>query len=230
MPERIGIPKVEYEERRHAFELCRWINAKLQQLQDGGSFDEQYFERIGLNVKKLVEEAIPLSRLGLYLSTPASEVYITCFADNRNHDALVEITGFNSRTFRVEVTTTETDDSTLRRQAISRDGYVGLAGPIRRNGRTISWAPEMVASDEEDNRCIALMLKRLQEKADSGRYDEDTAVLVYLTEFRSIDLYYRAELVRRTKEYLLQQRPSIRHVYYCYVADYSIDSIPIGRL
>ncbi len=91
MVNEVGIQRAEYEKRRSAFELCQWVNSKLREIENGGDFDRLYFERVGKNVKRFVEEAIPLSRLGLYLSTPGSEVHVTCLADNRAYEGVIEI-------------------------------------------------------------------------------------------------------------------------------------------
>lgn len=172
MSEPFSIPEAEYARRRSSFELCEWINQTLAEMRGTGRFDELYFERSDprTNIKKLIEEAIPLSRLGLYLSTPESEVYLTCFADNRAYDAVIEVTGFTERTFKVEVTTTETKISNLRRQALARYGHVPLTGTISRRGREITATGDMVRADVEDERCISLMFERLRRKVDSGRY------------------------------------------------------------
>jgi hypothetical protein len=229
MSSTFSIPIAEYEQRRSSFELCRWINQKLAEMRGTGRFDELYFERSNprSNIKKLIEEAIPLSRLGLYLSTPGSEVYLTCLAGNQNYDANIEITGFDQRTFKVEVTTTEDKPSTLRRQALSRFGHVPLTGEISRKGReiTVPDEVEMVCADEEDERCVNLMFDRMRRKIESGRYDEDTTILVFFTEFRAIDPNHRARLALRTNRYLLELQANVPGVYYCYTADYSIDSV-----
>jgi hypothetical protein len=160
-PKRVDIPTDEYTRHRHVAEYCRWINEKLEAIKAGGQFDEQYFERIGRNVKKLIEEAIPISRLGLFLWTPGSDVYITCYADNRDCDAEVEIKGFDVRSFKVEVTTTETEESTLRRQALSREGTVPLVGRIRKQKRTIIPEYEMIDVDEQSEKYVSLTMERL---------------------------------------------------------------------
>lgn len=227
MTESFSIPEAEYARRRSSFELCEWINQKLAGMRATGRFDELYFERSDprTNIKKLIEEAIPLSRLGLYLARPESEVYLTCFADNRGYDAVIEVTGFMPRTFKVEVTTTETETSNLRRQALARYGHVPLTGPISRRGREITSAGQMVRADEEDERCISIMFDRMQRKVDSGRYDRETAILVFSTDFRGIDPAWRAELAFRTERYLLEAPAKVAGVYYCYTGDYSIEHI-----
>jgi hypothetical protein len=229
MSETYVIPRTEFAQRRSSFELCQWINRKLEEMRATGSFDELYFERSDprSNLKKLIEEAIPLSRLGLYLSTPGSEVYVTCYADNQGHDGLVEITGFNERRFKVEVTTAEAKDYYFRRQALSRYGHVQLTGTITRRGRDIVCDGDdgMVDADEEEERCIELMLERLRDKVSSRRYDADTAFLVFLTEMRPLSPRSRAELLHRTERFLLETNTKVPGIYFCYTADYSIDRV-----
>lgn len=123
------ITRDEYEQRRDAFELCRWVNAQFRAMEGTGHFERIYFERQGLNVPRFVAEAVPVSRLALLLATPGVEVHVTCFADSRNYDAAIEISGWRPRSFKVEVTTTEPDEVVLHRQALSRVGHVMLAGP-----------------------------------------------------------------------------------------------------
>jgi hypothetical protein len=226
--QRVDIPAAEYEERRHVFELCRWINSKLASMESCENFDELYFERKGQNVKKLLEEAVPLSRLGLHLCAPARDVYVTCFVGNQPFDAEIEIAGFSPRAFRVEVTTTETDESTLRRQALSRRGYVGLSGSIERRGRDIAWSAEMTEVSAEEERCTDLMFERLRDKVESGRYGKDTAILIYLTEYQRVGLESRANLVRRTQRYLRERGFSVQGVYYCYTLGHSVDEVASG--
>lgn len=112
------ISTAEYEKRRHAFELCAWINSKLLELKTKENFDELYFERKGVAkkpIKKLLEEAIPASRLALYLSVPGSDVFVTLHEGNQNFDAMLEIEGFTPRTFKLEITMAETKEAPLRR-------------------------------------------------------------------------------------------------------------------
>jgi hypothetical protein len=221
----VSIPTAEYEERRHAFELCRWINSVLRSMENTENFDKLYFEQKGENVKKLIEEAVPVSRLALLLSTPANDVYVTCLTGNQPFDAEIEIEGFSPRAFRVEVTTTETDESVLRRQALSRYGYVGLTGPIVRKGEEIVWSEEMTEVFAEEQRCTDIMFQRLRDKIDSGRYGKDTVVVVYLTEYRRVSMESRASLVHRTQLYLEERDLSVQGVYYCYLGGHIVDEV-----
>jgi hypothetical protein len=220
------ITRDEYEQRRDAFELCRWVNAQFRAMEGTGHFDKIYFERKGLNVPRFVAEAVPVSRLSLLLATPGSDVHVTCFADSRNYDAEIEISGWHPRSFKVEVTTTEPDDVVLRRQALSREGHVMLAGPIRREGRNVIAEPEMVDVHEEEQRRTALMLKRLRDKVESGRYDTNTAFLVYSTDLFRIGMGARADLVRDAERYLAQVGVPTAGVYFAFQTDYTVMHVP----
>jgi hypothetical protein len=224
-PVPVGIPTAEFGVRHHISDLCRWINAKLEAIKAGGRFDEQYFERTGQNVKKLIEEVVPVSRLGLFLWTPGSEVFVTCYVDNEDHEALIEVEGFAAQSFKVEVTTTESEASTLRRQALAREGTVTLAGPIRKEGRTIIPDYVMIDVDEESEKYVECALDRLREKVNSRRWDGKTVILVFLSDFWTLPPRGRADLNRKTERYLESERPKIPAVYYCYGDSYSIDVI-----
>jgi hypothetical protein len=223
---RFEITRDEYEQPRDAFELCRWVNTQFRAMEETGHFDEIYFERKGLNVPRFVAEAVPVSRLALLLATPGREVHVTCYADSRNYDAEIRITGWAPRSFRVEVTTSEPADVVLRRQALSRAGHVMLAGPIRREGRTIIAEAEMVDVREEEQRRTDLMLKRLREKVASGRYDANTAFLVYSTDLFRIGADARADLVRDAERYLIQAGVLTAGVYFAFQTDYTVMHVP----
>lgn len=219
------IPFSEFEQRRHVAELCTWINQKLRMLESTGRFAWHYFERADRSVKALVEEAIPLSRLGLFLWTPGSDVFINCVGHSHNYDGNLEITGFRARDLRVEVTTTETAESTMRRQALSRDGTVVFSGPIHRQGREIVTEPAMIDVEEDNESRIALAITRLTKKLDSRQADGRTAILVHLSEVRLSPPEFRAELIRRTVNNLRQRQSFVPAVYYCFW-NYHVEWVP----
>jgi hypothetical protein len=219
------IPTPEYEERRHVFEMFRWINKKLEEMDQTGDFDTIYFERKGENVKKFIEEAIPVAYLGLRYYRIADDIYIQCKSGNQPYDAILEIAGFRDRSVKIEVTTTEDYDSTLRRQSLSRHGFTYSSGPIRREGRDIVSEPEMVETLEEEQKLIGLAFDRFHEKVKYESYDKDTLILVRVDSHRSLSLESRAELVNRTHRYLMEYHPSIHGVCYLYVRDFIIDEV-----
>ena len=112
----MNISTTEYERRRHVFDLCKWINEKLEEMQALPDFETIYFERQAKNknVKKLIEEAMPLACLGLYFFRPANDVYLRCLTGNQKYDAELSVTGWNNFDIKVEVTTVETEDSTMK--------------------------------------------------------------------------------------------------------------------
>ncbi len=226
-----GIAREEYERRRTAFELAVWVNEKFRMLETSDQFERNYFERIGENVKPFIEEVIPVSRLALHLAIPGKDVFVRCFSDNRPYDAELELGSDGETRFRVEVTTTEeSPDSTMRRQALSRNGIVSLTGTLRREGRSVSDEPRAVDVAEETDRQIQLALSRLQRKAERARYGNDTAILVYLTDCWVWPLHdLRAELMRRADHYVETAQPNIYAAYFCYFLDHSIDGISVRR-
>ncbi len=221
------IPKSEYETRRHTFELCSWINDKLRKLEATGNFDKLYFERKGegRRVKKLLEEAIPASRLALYLSVPGSDVFVTLHEGNQNFDATLEIEGFTQRMFKLEITMAETKEAPLRRQALSKYGHVPLSGAIdKHKDGSISWEHEMVNVEDREQEYVELMFRQLLKKLEGDNYPTETAILVYLSEFLPLSIRNRTQLVQRTQWYLLEKNLK-RKVYYGYAVGHFIDSV-----
>jgi len=219
------VPTNAYEQRRHVFEMHGWINSVFARMDKEPDFDEIYFERTG-NVKKLIEEAIPLTYLGLHLVRIAEDVFLQFYADNRSYDGELEVTGHNNFGFKVEVVTTENDESALRRQALSRNGMVWLHGPVKRDEsdrRSITSEPEMVDLSREEDRCMELAFERFLVKASSGRYDVNTAILVAITMDHLISMRRRGELVNQSREWL-RRNPTVYGVYYCYQRAGVIDS------
>ena len=179
----------------------------------------------GRCVKKLIEEAIPASRLALYLSVPFTDVFLTLHAGNQNYDATIERKGFTQDVFKLEITTASTKEAYLRREALARYGHVSLLGPINKHkDGSITSKPKMVNIRKFEQKCTDLMFTALLDKIKSGKYPEETAILVYLTEFLPISIRNRAELAHKTQLYL--QGKNLKHkVYYGYQAGQLIDTV-----
>jgi hypothetical protein len=224
----MNIPTTEYEQRRHVFDLCKWINEKCAEMQTFPDFETIYFERQGANVKKLIEEAMPLASVGLYFFRPANDVHLKCLAGNQNYDAELSVSGWNNFDIKVEVTTIETNETNMRRQALSRDGFVFMTGKIKRDRRKIISEAEMVDMDIENTKWIDLAFERYLKKVEHG-YDKDTAILVSFSNFRHIPLRYRAKLIERTERHLLVEKPEIYGVYYSYGDDFVVDGVKVKR-
>lgn len=220
----MDIPTSEYESRRHAFDLCRWINDQLRVAESESNFDEIYWEQKGENVKRLIEEAISVSRLALRFCKPGDEAYVTLCSRSEQFDALIEVEGFSPRSFKVEATTTETDETAMRRQALARDGFVHLTGSVRREGCKIITKGEVVDVREEEERFAALLFDRMKTKVESGRYGTDTAILAYMTQRRPISLDVRSDLVRQTAHYVRSAEHKPYEVFYCYGVGLAVDA------
>jgi hypothetical protein len=233
---RFDIETWEYEQERHIFDLWRWINEKLSQMRAVDEFDVIYFERKDSNVKRLIEEAIPVACLGLHFVRPAEEVYIQFWDRNqpshdkhRQFDATLKVGGFHNLSIEVEVTIAEMNDSHMRRQALSRNGFTYLTGPIRKDGRNIVSEPQIVDSDEEDARWVDCAFDRLQAKLKNPAYGSNTAILICLSTDRFLSLERRTELILKTEKHLLREKPNIFGVYYCQVGEF-VDGIRCADL
>jgi len=117
----------------------------------------------------------------------------------------------------------------MRRQALAREGMVPLAGPIRREGRTILAEGEMVDVAEKADRIIDLTIQRLRQKVDSGAYNEATVMLVYLSEFWPLPPEGRLRLRRRTEAYLVTKPGPTSTVHFCFWPDYGVETVQIPR-
>lgn len=231
-----GIETKEFEQERDVFDMCRWINEKLADMEKQPDFDTLYFERKGTNVKKFIEEAIPIAALGLYLYRPADNVTINCLAGNQGYDATLRVHGFHNFNIRVEVTTTETDDSVMRRQSLSWHGFTFSSGPIKREkgktkeDRKIAQEPEMAEYFEEEEQWNDRAFQALLSKLQYDAYGPETAILVRLDTHRSVSLDSRADLIRKTENHLLQATARVYGVYYFYARDFIIDGIRTAEL
>ncbi len=215
----------DYQQKRHIFDFCRWINQKLDDLNQEPNFDQLYFERIGVNVKKLLEEAIPVSCLGLYLYREWSDVFVQCFADNREYDAVIEVQSPSSKYgIKVEITTTENDDSAMRRQALSRNGFVHFGGPVKREGRTIISEGKFVDVEEECEKLVQLALQRLELKL-KNTYDDTTAILVYVVASRILTHQHRFKLIEQAKTLLRERTLALCGIFFCYGSNFGVDGI-----
>lgn len=208
-----GIDTVQYEQTRHVFEMCQWINEVMLSMQAHDDFDTIFHERKGDNVKKFIEEAIPISRLGLYFSSVGNDVQISCLTGSQNYDATLKSTGNNNFDIRIEVTTCETHDSTERRQALARNGFAYTSGTVHKEGRNITLQPEFVNLHDQEEEWANIAFDRVLAKLEKP-YTSDTAILVNIDKYRSLSLENRAQLIRRTHHRLLTIDKEVFGVYY----------------
>jgi hypothetical protein len=218
------ISQAEYEERRHVFEFNRWINQKLFDLQQLPKYSQIYFERKG-SIKKLLEEAVPVARLGLYFCKPWRDIFIQCFVGNQPFDATLEIQDPTSQQIiKVEACTTETDRTTMQRQSLSRKGFVYFTGPIVREGNEIISKPEFEDVEVECERIVQLAIQRLESKL-KNKYDDTTAILIYVTNHWKLYPRHRFKLIEEVRKQLMERTPSLYGVFICYTSNLGVDGI-----
>ncbi|GER79040.1 MAG: hypothetical protein M5U11_01005 [Anaerolineales bacterium] len=221
------IQREMYEQKRPLFEFCGWVHNELIQLNQEPDFNELYLERRGAIVKKLIEEAVPIAHLGLFFWREWNDVFIQCFADNREYDAIIEIQNSNSvpyETIKIEVTTTDNNLNVMRRQALSRNGYAHFTGTVKRNGRKISTKGKFVETEEESERVIQSILQAFERKLKNS-YDERTAILIYETGFRPLNHDHRFRLIEETKQLIREKTPKLYGVFFCYSNNRGVDGI-----
>jgi hypothetical protein len=158
--------------------------------------------------------------MGLYLWRPWRDISVTCLAGDRSHDAEITVKEADkTETIKIEVTCTETDETTMRRQALSCQGFVWMGGTVRREGRQISSEAAMVDLDSASVRLVECALARFSRKAEQED-DPQTAILVHLVKsFPPLSFRYRTQLLEQTRTYLRAQRPTLYGAYYCYETD-----------
>lgn len=228
----MNLQEEEYEQKRQVFRFCGWIHEKFIQLSHEPDFEELYFERKGTILKKLIEEAVPVSYFGLFLSREWNDVFVQCFTNIPDYDALIEVQNPHSipkEIIKVEVTTTEDNSAVLRRQALARNGFAHLTGTIKREGRNIKTEGEFVESEEESEKVIQLALQALERKL-KNNYDNRTAILVYVTGFRQLAHHHRFKLIEESKRLLREKNPTLYGVFFCYSSNRGVDGVILNQM
>lgn len=82
----------------------------------------------------------------------------------------------------------------------------------------------MVNVEDREQEYVRLMFEGLRKKLESNKYPEETAILVYLSEFLPLSIRNCAQLVQETHRYLLEKNTK-RKVYYGYAVGQFIDSV-----
>lgn len=228
----------DYETTRSLFDLCDWITQKVSELVESSDNGDAYFRQRG-NIKKLLEEAIPISYFGLHLYRIRRNINVTCHAGNEPYDGKIEIEEQwdikKKTTIFVEVTSTESDKTALQREYLANEGIVNLSDDLERDEKTRKIIPirnnTLVNIDIEQQKVIdeayKRSIKKLEKKDNLGnfRYTSNTAIIIYVTYGFPLSPRFRINLLNMTLEYLKKERPTVYGVYYCYKADGTIDGI-----
>jgi hypothetical protein len=198
-------------------------------MEQDADFNTIYFERKGTNVKRFLEEAIPVACLGLHFFKPFHDVFVQCLVGNGPFDATLRVRGYPGinipeTKIKVEVTTTETDDSTMRGQSVARHGFRWSSGRIKRVGREIESEPEIVDVDEQAEQWITLAFNRVLDKLKKTS-GSDTAILVYMDTYQPLDFCFREKLISTTEDYIRKEEPQVYGIYYCHSVEFLVDGL-----
>lgn len=198
MPDRDSVLEElsEYETPRSPTRQVEWVNEKMEEICE--TYGEAEFrKRSHPMVKKLIEEALPISRWSIQWQKVGLEVTVTCHAGNQPFDAMVSATGYKSFSYPIEVVSTSDYQDALRREKLSTCGSVAAYGPISRLAdKSIS---DQMACYNFDTRVIEqaeAAISRIQDKC-AKPYDPSTVLLVCVDTGSWLSLRSRALLLNR---------------------------------
>jgi hypothetical protein len=131
-----------------AYSFARQVDQKIEALPD-----DVYHRRLG-RAKRLREELLPLSRLGLRMKQPGLAVEVEGFEDNRPADGAIRISGFRPREFEVQLTFAGYGyEEALRSEHLVKKGFVPGAGFIARDTKTRAIDAKTAAIDDDEHFC-----------------------------------------------------------------------------
>ena len=218
----------EYEEKRDIFSFLRWMHLKSIEIKSEPDSNKLYFERTG-NIKKFFEEAVPIGFLALFKYSLGRQIDVQCFTGNQPYDGIIAISDeLEKKENKIEVTTIETEESSMRRQAMSRNGWAFFTGPVRRdnkNKRKIITQCKAADVIESENEFVDLAFSRFKAKAEK-RYDSNTEILVFLNCPAIPRHEVRYNLRSKTDAYLRKNRKVTNMVYYLYCLNGYIECVP----
>lgn len=153
--------------------------------------------------KRLREEWLPLSRLGLYFKKPGLNVSIKV-SDVEEYnlaDAYICISGYYDDEITIQITFAGYDrNDKLRAELLISDGIAPGAGEIEKDRKTgkITASSSCIDYDEYLHRIAAAVQERFQEKCKKP-YDTKTVLLIAFDEYHLCDFDNWAYLISHLK-------------------------------
>lgn len=164
--------------------------------------------------KRLLEELLPISRIGLHLKEPGQNVEVEAFENDGPIDGRIEVTGFRPQTLNIQVTCDFSYEESLRMEALSVAGSVAGSGPISRNRRTGQIEATTVVVDiDEHYKRIAERVRALSLKKAGHSPPRDTVLLVAFDEIRVRGLRSWCRLLAAVDETSGVERGDFKSVY-----------------
>ena len=133
--------------------------------------------------KRLREELLPLSRLGLRYKQPGTEVEVEAYENNDAADGTIRISGFYNKVFDVQITHCFNYQQSLRNELLVSQGGCPGAGPINRNkkSKTIEATGVAIDVDSHTQTIANLVFERFLKKS-SFAYSSNTILLISFSE------------------------------------------------
>jgi len=147
--------------RASAYEFAARADARVESLSGA-----DYRSHDGA-AKCLLEEVLPLSRLGLYLKEPGLQVEVEAYENNGPSDGRVSITGYRAEVIDVQIVCDYSYEESLRAELLNRDGVAPGSGPIHRERRSGAIVATTMAEgiDEQFQRTAQDLIRLLRQKS-----------------------------------------------------------------
>jgi hypothetical protein len=159
--------------KRNAFDFAHEVDQEIERL----SVKEDLLHK-GRG-KLLLEELLPISRLGIFFKLPGLKVEVEAFENAGAVDGHISIKGFRSDEFDVQVTYIHGYEESLRRELLVSQGTTPGAGLIFRDKRTKKITAIMKGTDREEqiDNLSGAIVERFRNKA-SKTYSTNTILLI----------------------------------------------------
>lgn len=156
----------------------------------------EYFRRIG-RAKVLLEELLPLSRLGLHFASPGLSVEVEAYEDDGPVDGRIIATGYKDFAYDVEVTFSRTYEDALRSELAMTQQITPGAGPISRDRQTREVVAEYGSLNHDEHiASVASALYDLYAKKATKHYPIGTILVVA---FDEVSIYGFADWTKLAK-------------------------------
>lgn len=163
--------------RDAAFAFAATVDRAIEQLAAS-----DYHRRSG-RAKTLLEELLPLSRLGLHFAFPGLAIEVVGYEDDGPVDGTIIATGYKSFAYDVEVTYARNYEEALRSELLLTQQVVPGAGPIYRDKSTGRIEAAYGALDHDEHiASIAAVLVDLYRKKVAKTYPTGTLLLIAFDE------------------------------------------------
>lgn len=193
----------KYNSEMECYEFAKWFDdtmAKIGETTEGMCIIRNRKDRM---VKKMMEEAVAISRYALFMSHWGLSVTVRCNSGSENYDGEINIDGFLKRKNRIEVVSNFTYDESLRMELLNSKGGCFVGGKIYRDQDSREIIEECVALNGDHHVSATLtQVKELISAKVAKDYDRSTILLVNLNYSHWFSLSDRCKFMDNLNEFI----------------------------